>query len=118
MKEHLIDYPGPNSCDITLLHEYEKVFDGSIHFRSSMDEEIREEKVEVLPDKTSVTHGLSGIEGNDFKCSNKNVRVPDRNLPFDTKGICHTYRHDAVYVHPMCKGKACVHIVRSIHLYL
>ena len=134
VKEHqknlvLIDYPGPNPCDITPLREYEKVFDGSIRFSSSMDEEeIREEIAKVLRDKTSVTHDLSGIEGNDFifvKCSNRKVRVPDGNLPFDTKGICHTYPHGAVYVRlnkPMCKGKVlwhifmCIHVVRSIQL--
>ena len=117
VKEHqknlvLVDYPGSNPHDVMPLHEYEKVFDGSICLNSDMDEEeIRAEIARVLRDKTSVTHDLSGMQGNDFifvKCANRKVRVPDGNSPFDFKGISHTYPHGAIYVRlnkPMWKGK-------------
>ena len=80
-----------------------------------MDEEdIREEIARILRDKASCTHDLSGIKMNDFilaRCANKKVRVPDGDSPFDSKGICQTYTHGAIYVRlnkPMWKGKVCV----------
>lgn len=108
----VIDYPGRNPCDVTPLREYDKLLDGSIRFSSNMDEEgIREEIARILREKSSCTHDLSGIKINDFifvRCANKKVRVPDGDSPFDSKGICQTYTHGAIYVRlnkPMWKGK-------------
>ena len=111
----VIDYPGRNPCDVTPLREYDKLLDGSIRISSNMDEEdIREEIARILREKSSCTHDLSGIKINDFifvRCANKKVRVPDGDSPFDSKGICHTYTHGAIYVRlnkPMWKGKVCL----------
>ena len=108
----VIDYPGRNPCDVTPLREYDKLLDGSIRFSSNMDEEgIREEIARILREKSSCTHDLSGIKINHFifvRCANKKVRVPDGDSPFDSKGICQTYTHGAIYVRlnkPMWKGK-------------
>ena len=77
-----------------------------------MDEEdIREEIARILCEKSSCTRDLSGIKINDFifvRCANKKVRVSDGDSPFDSKGICQTYTHGAIYVRlnkPMWKGK-------------
>ena len=117
----VIDYPGRNPCDVTPLREYDKLFDGSIRFSSNMDEEdIREEIARILRDKASCTHDLSGIKMNDFifvRCANKKVRVPDGDSPFDSKGICQTYTHGAIYVRlnkPMWKGKVYVYVNYNI----
>ena len=49
---------------------------------------FEQEIARVLRDETSVTHDLSGIQGNDFtfvRRANKKVRVPDGDSPFDCK---------------------------------
>ena len=78
----LLEYPGSYPCVVTPLREYE---DGSIHFSNDMNEdEIQKEIARVLRDKTSVSHDLCVIHGNDFtfvKCANKKVRVPDEDSP-------------------------------------
>ena len=52
----VIDYPGPRPAAVMTLREYEKVFDGSIRFSGSMDEDdIREEIVRVVSSKEGVT---------------------------------------------------------------
>ena len=72
----VIDYPGPCPAAVMTLREYEKVFDGSIRFSGSMDEDdIREEIVRVVSSKEGdIIHDLSNLQPQDFifvKCSNK-----------------------------------------------
>lgn len=98
----VIDYPGPRPAAVMTLHEYEKVFVGSIRFSGSMDEDdIREEIVRVVSSEEGVTQDLSNLQPQDFicvKCSNKKVRVPDGDTPFDAQGINRTYPHGSMYI--------------------
>ena len=88
----VIDYLGPHPAAVITLHEYVKLFDGSIRFTGSMDEDdIREEIVRAVSSKELVTHDLHSLLPSDFifiKCSNKRVRVPDGDVPFD---VVHTH---------------------------
>ena len=98
----LVDFPGPDPNDVMSLREYDKVFDGALCFSSFMDEDdIRDEIIKILRQKSSITHDLSRIQADDFtfvKCANRKVRVPDGGGPFDSKRICRTYSHGAIYV--------------------
>ena len=39
----ILDYPGENPPEVQVLHEYDKVYEGSLSFCATTTEEIRDE---------------------------------------------------------------------------
>lgn len=67
--------------------EYQKLYDGCMHYHSEMSEdEIRQEIVRLVRKKQSDTHSLDCLMAEDFdfvKCANCKVRMIDCDTPFD-----------------------------------
>ena len=43
----ILDYPGENPPEVQVLHEYDKVYEGSLSFCATTTEEIRDEIAKV-----------------------------------------------------------------------
>ena len=98
-----IDYPGPNPPALQVLNDYDKVYEGTLLFNSSMSEDdSREEIASLIQQKKDTTFcDFSTISPEDFrfvKCVNRRVRVPDGKAVYDGDGIRELYRAANIYV--------------------
>jgi hypothetical protein len=98
----VIDYPGKKPPAVQVLHDYDKVYEGSLSFTSAMSEDsIREEIAQLIQEKISDLYDFTSVEPNDFefvKCVNKRVRAPDGKACYDGDGIRDLYRCANIYV--------------------
>ena len=98
----VLDYPGKKPPAVQVLHDYDKVYEGSLSFTSAMKEySIREEIAQLVQEKTSDLYDFTSIEATDFefvKCVNRRVRVPDGKACYDGDGIRDLYRCANIYV--------------------
>ena len=90
------------ASEVLPLHEYEKIYDGSIRFFSDDSEEIiRHEIVRLIQNKQTDMYNFTGLAITDIdfvRCSNKRVRGVDGDVPFDANGIKQFYRNGGLYV--------------------
>ena len=98
----VIDYPGRPPPAVQVLHDYDKVYEGSLSFTTSMSEcSIREEIAQLVQEKESDLCDFASIEATDFefvKCVNRRVRVPDGRACYDGDGLRDLYRSANIYV--------------------
>ena len=98
----LIDFQGNKPSGVLPLHEYEKLYDGTMRYRSDMTEaEIREEITRLVRQKECQTHDLGCLMPSDFnfvRCANRRVKSVDGDAPFDANGIGQVYKNGAIYV--------------------
>ena len=98
----MIDYPGRSPPAVQVLHDYDKVYEGTLSFNSNMTEnDIREEIAGLIQQKENTFLDFSKIEPEDFvfvKCVNRRVRVPDGKAVYDGNGIKELYRSANIYV--------------------
>ena len=80
----VVDYPGPKRPAVQVLHDYDKVYEGTLRFDSKMSEDdIRYEICQMVKLKKSMFFDFTEITSDDFvfvKCTNRRLRIPD--------GIC------------------------------
>ena len=113
----VIDYPGDKPPAVQVLHDYDKVYEGTLLFNANMSEdEIREEITHLVRQKKSTFMDFSKIHSEDLmfvKCVNRRVRVPDGKALYDGNGL---YRSSNIYVRLMKsfdKCKACYNYNRN-----
>jgi len=98
----LFDFQGNKPSGVLLLHECEKLYDGTMRYRSDMTEaEIREEITRLIRQKECQTHDLGCLMPFDFnfvRCANCRVKSVDGDAPFDANGIGQVYKNGAIYV--------------------
>ena len=93
----VVDYAGAKHPAVQVLHDYDKVYEGTLQFNSSMSEEcIREEIARLIQQKKDSTfHDFSTITPKDFmfvKCVNRRIRIPYGKAVYDGDGIRELYR--------------------------
>lgn len=95
----VIDYPGHNPPAVQVLHDYDKVYEGTLLFNVTMSEgEIRRQISHLVQQKKSTFMDFSEIEPEDFmfvKCVNRRVQVPDGKAVYDVREL---YRSANIYV--------------------
>ena len=99
----VVDYAGAKPPAVQVLHDYDKVYEGTLQFNSSMSEEcIREEIARLIQQKKDSTfHDFSTITPEDFmfvKCVNRRIRIPDGKAVYDGDGIRELYRSANIYI--------------------
>ena len=101
----VIDYPGDNPPAVRVLHDYDKVYEGTLLFNVNRSEdEVREEITHLVQQKKSTFMDFSKLQPEDFifvKCSNRRIRVPDGKAVYDGNGIKELYRSANIYVRLM-----------------
>ena len=106
----VINYPGKEVEETTPLHDADIVVDGFIRFSSSADEnEIRIQIADIISKKKNPKLDFSTISSADLEfvmVSNKKVRVPDGDVPFDAVSLITAYR-GIVYVRLIKDFKVC-----------
>ncbi len=98
----LIDYPGSSPLEVTILHEYDKIFDGCVSFVTSISEDsLRQLISSLVQEKHSLFHNMCDIGPMDFefvKVANKRVRKPDGHPVFNGSGVKDIYGRGGIYV--------------------
>ena len=97
----ILDYPGENPPEVQELHEYDKVYEGSLSFCATTTEEIRDEIAGLLRKKKSIFNNYENIHSCDFhfvRCVNRRVWVRDRELVHAGSTLKQVYPSGAVYV--------------------
>ena len=98
----VIEFPGDSPPDVQALHDYDKLYEGSLTFSSSMtEEEIRERISNLVRKKESLFNNYEAISNNDFefvRCVNKRVKVPDGEIVYNGSTIRQIFPSGAVYV--------------------
>ena len=98
----VIDYPGSNPPAVQVLHDYDKVYEGTLAFNNGMSEsDIREEITGLIQQKECTFLDFSKVQPEDFmfvKCVNRRVRVPDGKAIYDGNGMKEIYRSANIYV--------------------
>ena len=114
----VIDHPGTKPPAVQVLHDYDKVYEGSLSFTSAMSEDsIREDSPTNA--RESDFYDFTSVEPDDFefvKCVNKRVRVPDGKACYDGDGIRDLYHCANIYVRltkSFCKYGVSMHATLS-----
>lgn len=98
----VINYPGPSPPEVTVLHEYDKVFDGIVRFSLSTTEaDLREAISSLIQVKYTKFYSLWDVGPEDFefvKVINKRIRKPDGEPLYNGNGIKEMYKTGAIYV--------------------
>jgi hypothetical protein len=98
----IVDFPGAEAPDVQKLHDWDKVYEGTLSFDTSMSErDIRDEVSRLVSQKQSIINDYRTISGFDFefvKCVNRKIRVPDGDTQFDGSGLRRVYPSGAVYM--------------------
>ena len=98
----MIEFPGNSPPDVQVLHDYDKLYEGSLTFSSSMtEEEIRERIANLVRKKQSLFNNYEAISDDDFefvRCVNKRVKVPDGEIVYNGSGVRQLFPSGAVYV--------------------
>ena len=98
----LIEFLGHSPPEVQVLHDYYKLYEGSLSFTMSMTEaEIRKKIASHIREKKSLFNDYEAIGDNDFafvRCINRKIRVPDGEMTFDANGIRRVYHSGAIYV--------------------
>ena len=128
-------YEDDDSQGVTVVHEYDKLFDGTIVISNAMNEEdVRKEILDALKKKESRLYNFCQLKTEDFnfvKCINKKARLFDGDNEFNGKGLKQLYS-GSIYVRlniqlPLCEVsvkcnsvQSCVisYYCRLMHIYL
>lgn len=98
----VIDYPGKHPPDVQVLHDYNKIYEGTISFNdASSEESIKDEIASLIQLKSSYAYDFASITPDDFvfvKCVNRRVRVPDGKAVYDSEGLRSLYRSGNIYI--------------------
>ena len=96
-----------------VMHDYDKVYEGTLSFNTSMTEAcIRERISSLIQQKESGIYDFSGVIPQDFesvKCVNSRIRLPDGNATYSGEGL------KDIYIRLTCSFyKYKVHVVPTV----
>ena len=109
----VVDYPGLEPPAMQVMHDYDKVYEGTLSFNTSMTEAcIRERISSLIQQKESGIYDFSGVIPQDFesvKCVNRRIRLPDGNATYSGEGL------KDIYIRLTCSFyKYKVHVVPTV----